>query len=98
MRWFATMVAVVGLVACRSGPEETGRTLVMLEEAQSAVHGFQPWGVAEPLLKDALGEPDSTEGEAWTWTAKEGEACHTLTVTRIGSAVGSVTLEQSACQ
>jgi len=97
MHWIATTVAVVGLLGCGGDTEQAGRTLEMLEQAQHSVHGFQPWDVAEAALNKTLGKPDSTEGEAWMWTSKEGEACHTLTVTRIGTAVGSVALEPSDC-
>jgi len=97
MRWIVTTVAVVGLLGCGGGTEEAVRTLEMLREAQREVHGFQPWDVAEPKLKETLGEPDSAEEDTWTWTAKEGEACHTLTVTRMGTVVGTVTLEESVC-
>jgi len=97
MRWLIGC-SLAALVACSGGePAPSGPTLEQLTAAQGQVHGFQPWDAAETTLKTTLGEPASTEGDAWKWVGNDGTKCHTLTVTRMVSTVGSVTLEETPC-
>jgi hypothetical protein len=97
MRWTIGL-ALAGLVACSGGAETpSGPTLEQITSAQSQVHGFQPWDQAETTLKTAAGEPTSVEGDVYKWVAHEGDKCHTLTVTRMVTTVGSVTLEETPC-
>jgi len=91
--------AAAALVACSGGgaPTPSGPTLEQLTAAQGQVHGFQPWDAAEATLVTALGEPTSKTDEAWTWVGNDGTKCHTLSVTRMVTTVGSVTLEETPC-
>jgi hypothetical protein len=90
--------ALAALAACSGGESApAGPTLEQLAAAQGQVHGFQPWDQAETTLKTALGDPASTEGDAWKWVGTDGTKCQTLTVTRMVTTVGAVTLEDTPC-
>lgn len=86
------------LSACSGGGDApSGPTLEQLTAAQAEVHGFQPWEQAETTLKAKVGEPTAVEGDAHRWVAREGDKCHTLTVTKMVTTVGSVSLEETPC-
>ncbi len=95
MRWTRLIILAPILAAC--GGTAPSLSLAQLEAAREKVHGFQPWEQAEAALKETLGEPTVVDEATWAWTAREGEACHKLTVTRMAKTVGTVSLDPADC-
>jgi hypothetical protein len=71
-------------------PIEGALTVERLVAAKGGVRPYDPWDKAWAHLVATVGEPSSSEGEAFRWTLLVGETCHVLEVRRAEDRVDGV--------
>ena len=81
------------MLGCGGDP---GLSVDDLTKISAEVHGFQPLADANTKL-ESLGAPHSDADGTRVWYAHDGDSCQKFTVTAMGDAVGTATLEPADC-